>query len=188
MLKDDTLFEQIANLALEWIQPWFTHGERRYRNQWKIASFSYCMGKMPPAYLYKVGREVLKVAIKLKKSQGRPRVKWPKPEHHLIAISHIDDVHTNYVEALNSTLRQTPYNVLSKTPESLCQVNWIERALNMQRFLHNWVRPHLRLGNKTTPTMAAGLVDHPLSIAEMLTRRELQAPIPYQDSAKNRNL
>ena len=58
------------------------------------------------------------------------------------------------------------------------KVEGLQRALNVQRLLHNWVRPHWRLGKKTTPAMAMGFIDRPLSIAEMLICRGLQYLTP----------
>lgn len=43
----------------------------------------------------KVWREGLEVAIKIKGSQGQPRVKWVKPEHPFTAISLTSAVHAN---------------------------------------------------------------------------------------------
>ena len=35
-------------------------------------------------------------------------------------------------------------------------VEGLQRVLNMQRMIHNWVRPHWGLGKKETPAMAIG--------------------------------
>jgi hypothetical protein len=41
--------------------------------------------------------------------------------------------------------------------------------LEVQRLIHNWVRPHGGLGKGTTPAMAMGFCDRPVSIHELLT-------------------
>ncbi len=62
----------------------------------------------------------------------------------------------------------------------------LQRALNVQRLIHNWVRPHGRFTQKkTTPAMAMGLIDRPLAIAEILTPMAAAAFIqqPYAPEA-----
>ena len=184
-LKDGTLFEHSVKQAWEWSQSsqwirWFTDGERRYGKQlWEIASV-YLSGKTTTsAYAYrKVWREGLEVAIKIKGSQGQPRVEWLKQEHPWTAISRVDQVHANHVEALNSALRRRATAYRRRQNHYAKKVEGLQRALNVQRLLHNWVRPHWRLGQKTTPAMAMGFIDRPLSIAEMLTCRGLQYLTP----------
>lgn len=48
----------------------------------------------------KVWREGLEVAMKIKGSQGRRRIKWVKPEHPYTAISPKTEVGANHNEAL----------------------------------------------------------------------------------------
>jgi hypothetical protein len=38
-------------------------------------------------------------------------------------------------------------------------VEGLQRVLNMQRMIHNWVKPHWGLGKQETPAMAMGYVD-----------------------------
>ena len=180
-LKDETLFEQGVKSAWEWAEPsewvrWFTDGERRYGKElWKLASI-YLPGDMTTdAYPYrKVWREGLEVAMKIKGSQGKPRLAWVFREHPFAAISSSSEVHANHLEAFNSALRRraTAYrrrqNHYAKGGEGL------QRALNVQRLLHNWVRPHWGLGKKTTPAMAMGYIERPMAIAEILTSRGFQ--------------
>ena len=51
------------------------------------------------------------------------------------------------------------------------RVEGLQRALDVQRLVHNWVRPHWGLAQGTTPAMAMGLCDRPLSMYELLTQR-----------------
>jgi hypothetical protein len=50
-------------------------------------------------------------------------------------------------------------------------VEGLQRVLDVQRLIHNWVRPHWGLGRKLTPAMAMGYCQRPLSIAELLNLR-----------------
>ncbi len=51
----------------------------------------------------------------------------------------------------------------------------LQRALNVQRLIHNWVRSHWGLGKQTTPAMAMGDCDHTLSTHELLTLQGFQS-------------
>ncbi len=72
-------------------------GERRYAQElWKIASVRLKYQDCCAQYGHlKVWREGLEVAIKIKGSQGKPRVEWVKPEHPFTAISLASEVHAN---------------------------------------------------------------------------------------------
>jgi hypothetical protein len=50
----------------------------------------------------------------------------------------------------------------------------LQRALDVQRILHNWVKTHGGLGKRTTPAMAIGLCTRPLSTQELLCMRGVQ--------------
>lgn len=54
-------------------------------------------------------------------------------------------------------------------------VKGLQRVLDVQRVIHNWVRPHWGLAKQTTPAMAMGLCDRPLSIQELLSCRGFTA-------------
>ena len=103
----------------------------------------------------KVWREGLEVAIKIKGSQGQRRVVWLKVDHPFTAISPASEVHANHNEANNAAIRRrcSAYcrrqNLYAKTTAGL------QRSLDVQRLIHNWVRPHWGLGAKTTPAIAA---------------------------------
>ena len=111
----------------------------------------------------------LEVAIKIKGLQGNRRVEWLKPEHPYTAISNKSDVHANHKVANNSALRRrcSAYrrrqNLYAKNNEGL------QRAVTVQRLVHNWVIPHVSLGKNKTPAMAIGLYHRPLSMLELLS-------------------
>jgi len=47
----------------------------------------------------------------------------------------------------------------------------LQRVLDLQRLVHNWVRPHHGLEKNTTPAMAMGYCDRPITVHELLTHR-----------------
>ena len=71
--------------------------------------------------------------MKIKGSQGKPRVEWVFRAHPFTAMSSPPKVHANHLEAFNSALRRraTAYrrrqNHYAKRPEGL------QRALNVQK-------------------------------------------------------
>lgn len=115
------------------------------------------------------------MAIKIKGSQGHQRVEWVKPEYPYTAISLASEVHANHTEANNSALRRRcsayrrKQNLYAKTVEGL------QRAVTVQRLVHNWVCPHWSLDKNMTPSMALGLYHRPISMLEFLTSRGFQS-------------
>jgi hypothetical protein len=181
-LKNAQLFEGGVKRAWEWAQPsqwirWFTDGERRYGNElWKIASVYLPSSETPAKYPYrKVWRAGLEVAMKIKGSQGKPRREWVKQEHPLTAISPESEVHANHVEAFNSALRRRATAYRRRQNHYAKVVEGLQRALDVQRLLHNWVRPHWELGKTTTPAMAMGYIDRPVKISEILVSRGFES-------------
>ena len=47
----------------------------------------------------------------------------------------------------------------------------LQRVLDVQRLGHNWVRPQHGLAKNTTPVMALGYCDRPITMRELLTQR-----------------
>jgi hypothetical protein len=177
-LKNTELFAIATKTAWQWAKMsqyirWFTDGERRYAQQlWQMASVYLKSTEVSREYGHrKVWRHGLEVAIKIKGSQGNRRVEWLKPEHPYTAISDKSDVHANHNEANNSALRRrcSAYrrrqNLYAKNTEGL------QRAVTVQRLVHNWVRPHVSLGKNKTPAMVIGLYHRPLSMLELLSLR-----------------
>lgn len=176
--KNTELFAKATKTAWQWAKAsqyirWFTDGERRYAQQlWQMASVRLKSTEVSREYGHrKVWRHGLEVAMKIKSSQGNRRVEWLKPEHPYTAISDKSDVHANHNEANNSALRRrcSAYrrrqNLYAKNTEGL------QRAVTVQRLVHNWVRPHVGLGKNKTPAMAIGLFHRPVSMLELLSAR-----------------
>jgi hypothetical protein len=177
-MKDRDLFKQGVKAAWEWGEAsqwmrWFTDGERRYGKElWKLASVHLPRQMTTEAYPHrKVWREGLEVAIKIKGSQGKPRVEWVYREHPFTAISPSSEVHANHLEALNSALRRRGTAYRRRQNHYAKELDGLQRALNVQRLLHNWSRPHGSLKKNTTPAMAMGFINRPVEIAEILTCR-----------------
>jgi len=158
--------------ACEFIR-WFSDGERRYGKElWKLASVYLPREMTSEAFPYrKVWREGLEVAMKVKGSQGKPRREWLRQEHPFTAISPAKEVHANHVEAFNSALRRRATAYRRRQNHYAKVVEGLQRALDVQRLIHNWVRPHHRLGKRVTPAMTMGFIDRPLAIAELLNSR-----------------
>jgi hypothetical protein len=176
--KTNELFEQGTIPAWVWAKPatfirWFTDGERRYGQAlWKLASVRLKSGEFHPDYPYrKVWRQGLEVAIKIKGSQGRRRVEWIRVEHPFTAISPGREVHANHNEAQNSALRRRASAYRRRQNLYAKRVEGLQRVLDVQRLIHNWVRPHWGLEHKLTPAMAIGYCKRPISVTELLTLR-----------------
>ncbi|ASC71823.1 hypothetical protein XM38_027770 [Halomicronema hongdechloris C2206] len=181
-LKAAELFEQGVQRAWQWAEPsawirWFTDGERRYgKALWKLASVYLPSHLSSDAYPYrKVWREGLEVAIKIKGSQGKPRVEWLNVEHPWTALSALSEVHANHLEAFNSALRRRATAYRRRQNHYAKQVEGLQRALDVQRLIHNWVRPHGSLGKARTPAMAMGFIQRPLKLSEILLARGFES-------------
>ena len=184
-LKDAQLFEQGVQSAWQWAEPsdwvrWFTDGERRYGKElWKLASVYLPSHLTTEAYPYrKVWREGLEVAMKIKGAQGKRRVKWLNQEHPFTAMSPKSEVHANHVEAFNSALRRRATAYRRRQNHYAKQVKGLQRALNVQRLIHNWVRPHWGLGKTQTPAMAMGFIQRPVKISEILLSKGFECFTP----------
>lgn len=179
-LKDDQLFATSVQNAWEWVQTcagvrWFTDGERRYGHHlWHLASVYLPTRDYPAAYGHrKVWREGLEVAMKIKGSQGHRRVEWVKVEHPFTAISPSSDVHANHNEAQNAALRRRCSAYRRRQNLYAKKLSGLQRILDLQRLVHNWVRPHWGLDQGMTPAMKLGLCSRPITMLELLTSRGL---------------
>lgn len=179
--KDEHLFAKGVKAAWQWAKGcdgirWFTDGERCYgQHLWALASVYLKAGEVHPDYGHrKVWREGVEVAMKIKGSQGTRRVEWVKHEHPYTAISASSEVHANHNEAQNAAMRRrcSAYrrhqNLYAKNQAGL------QRVLDVQRLVHNWVRPHWGLAKGVTPAMALGLASRPLTISELFSSRGFQ--------------
>lgn len=183
--KEATLFEQGTQSAWNWAKEaefvrWFTDGERRYAQElWKLASVYLKVTEFHCAYgRRKTWREGLEVAMKIKGSQGLRRLEWVKPDHPFTAISLASEVHANHNEAQNSALRRRCSAYRRRQNLYAKRVEGLQRVLDVQRLVHNWVRPHWGLAKGTTPAMAMGFYNRPLTMHELLTWRGFPSILP----------
>ncbi|MBU6230992.1 MAG: hypothetical protein KGQ93_15130 [Cyanobacteria bacterium REEB459] len=100
-------------------------------------------------------------------------------DHPFTTLSPASEVHTNYNEAHNAALRRrcSAQNLYAKTTKGL------QRSLDVQRLIHNWVRPHWGLQGKTTPAMAMGFTTRSISMAELLSSTGFEALLLSRFSA-----
>jgi hypothetical protein len=184
--RRNELFKQGTAAAWAWAKPaafirWFTDGERRYGKElWKLASVILKPSEIPANYGYrKVWQFGLEVAMKIKGSQGRKRVEWVNIEHPFTAISASSDVHANHNEARRASACLVAL-FTSGNPTSARRyrrrqnlyakkLGGLQRVLDVQRLVHNWVRSHWGLGKNQTPAMAIGYYHRPISMTELLT-------------------
>jgi hypothetical protein len=109
--------------------------------------------------------------MKIKGSQGKRRIEWVYPEHPFTALSPQSQVHANHNEA--QTVRSGDSAVQARRRQNLYakRVEALQRVLDVQRLVHNWVPPHWGLAKGTTPAMAMGFCNRPVSMHELLTLR-----------------
>lgn len=176
--KNQELFQKGVKAAWEWLKTcqsirWFTDGERRYGKElWKLASVYLKPGECHSDFPYrKVWREGLEVAMKIKGSQGNRRVEWVKVEHPFTEISPESEVNANHNEAQNAALRRKCSAYRRRQNLYAKKLAGLQRVLDVQRLVHNWVRPHWGLGKQIVPAMRMGFCSRPLSILEMLNSR-----------------
>ena len=109
---------------------------------WKLASINLKKQERHRNFKYrKVWRFGLEVAMKIKGSQGNPRRKWVKIEHPLTSISSKHEVHANHNEAHNSAIRRKCSAYRRRQNLYAKKVQGLNRAITVQRLIHNWVRP-----------------------------------------------
>ena len=180
--RRNELFQKGTVAAWAWVKPakfirWFTDGERRYGKElWKLASVILKPSEIPADFRHrKVWQFGLEVAMKIKGSQGRRRIEWVNIEHPFTAISAKSDVHANHNEAQNSALRRRASAYRRRQNLYAKELLGLQRVLDVQRLVHNWVRPHWGLAKQQTPAMAMGYYHRPISMAELLTTRGLNS-------------
>lgn len=84
-------------------------------------------------------------------------------------------VNTSYVERSNGTLRQMDAHLRRKSQTYARSMRWLNAKFAFVVAWYNFVRPHTTLSvnpdrSKTprTPAMAAGILDHPWSVSELM--------------------
>lgn len=98
-------------------------------------------------------------------------------------------INTSYIERDNLTSRQSNGRLVRKTLSHSKKKHFLQRHIDLEDAVYNFVRPHEalhvrlvqpgangRLWEQRTPAMAAGLTDHIWSLEELLSYR---LPPPY---------
>lgn len=109
-------------------------------------------------------------------------------EDDIVEILEVDgcgsQINTSYVERDNLTSRQSNGRLVRKTLSHSKKKEYLQRHLDLEDAIYNFVRPHSALKVKLrkptargrrwkqkTPAMAAGLTDHIWSLEELLSYR-----------------
>jgi hypothetical protein len=71
-------------------------------------------------------------------------------------------------QAQNSSLRRRASAYHRRQNHYAKVVEGLQRALNVQRLIQNWVRPHWGLETNQTPAMAMGYLERPITMFELL--------------------
>ena len=103
----------------------------------------------------------------------------PDPEH----------VSTSYVERQNLTMRMGMRRFTRLTNAFSKKVLNLSSAVALYFWHYNFVRPHATLtkranGKPTTPAMAAGLMDRPLTLLDLAHHLEAQEPTAHEVTAR----
>lgn len=170
-IKDQELFEQVLTDVLKFAtkdMSFFSDGERRYG----LTLFQLCQQRIGRR---KVLPAWLQVRLKNKGSQDakNSRLKYEKPVPHAPGPDHIEEkeIHANHVEAYNASLRRRCSAMRRRTNTYAKHKQGLQRALDLQWVMHNFVRPHFTTGE--IPAVALGLHDQGFSVSELLMMRPL---------------
>jgi hypothetical protein len=82
----------------------------------------------------------------------------PDPEH----------ISTSFAERQNLTMRMSMRRFTRLTNAFSKKLDNHEHALALYFMNYNFCRPHMSLGKKTTPAMAAGVADHVWTVEEVI--------------------
>ena len=177
--KNETLFKSALSVLVNVIDQTedltlFTDGERRYGN----ILFTICHqvirdGKpgRPKTRL----RKGVRVRLKnkgAKKRVGTPRAKYQSPvAEHPETPQNIEDseIHANHVEAYNASLRRNNSAFRRKTNTYAKTVEDLQRTLDLQWVIHNFVRVHYT--TKVVPAVKIGILETGLNWEDLFKIR-----------------
>lgn len=177
--KDQQLFEGALRLLCEVIKQTkdltlLSDGERRYGN----ILFAICHEVLrdgQPGRPKKRLRQGVRVRLKnkgSKKRAGRKRPKYqaPVPEHPETG-SRIEnqEIHANHVEAFNASLRRRNSAFRRKTNTYAKTKDDLQRTLNVQWVVHNFVRVHFT--TKVVPAVKLELLETGLTWSQLFMIR-----------------
>ena len=130
------------------------------------------MGKRgrPKMTLTKGGKVRIKNKGSQSKKRGRKRPKYQSPiSAHPKTTQDIEnkDIHANHTEGQNAALRRKSSAYRRKTNTYSKNDNALQRTLDIQWIVHNFVRVHFT--TKKVPAVAMGAIDKGLSLSEVFT-------------------
>jgi len=102
--------------------------------------------------------------------EKQPAIGKPDPAH----------ISTSYVERQNLTMRMSMRRFTRLTNAFSKKVENHAAAVSLHFFHYNFCRVHTSLGKGTTPAMAAGLTDHPWTLAELIGILEAAEATPVK--------
>jgi len=179
--KDSELFTSVMEKVSEYVGQtgdfsFFSDGERRYGNiLFELCSQALRTGKpgRPRVTLPKG----VKVRIKNKGSQKhkkgikRPKYQAPQREHPDTENKLPDcEIHANHVEAQNAATRRRNSAFRRKTNTYAKTKKGLQRTLDVQQLIHNFVRPHWTTGK--VPAVAIGIMSEALTLQDILTMQK----------------
>jgi len=142
------------------VPPYPGRGRRRNRRKRPVKGWKFMRVKK-----FRSGSRLLKV---------QTRVVYGDPEE----VEKLMGRHTAYIERSQLTSRQMNRRLSRKTLAFSKRPELLKAACALEDAVYNWVRPHLSLRRavqedgrkweKRTPAMAAGLVDRPFRLDELL--------------------
>jgi IS1 family transposase len=91
-----------------------------------------------------------------------------------------DHISTSHVERLNLTTRMSVRRFTRLTNAFSRKVENHAAAVALHFAHYNYCRPHMTLGRKTTPAMAAGVTDHVWTIDELIALLDAAERVPVK--------
>ena len=89
-------------------------------------------------------------------------------ERTFTVISAPEKIYANHSEANNAAIRRRCSAYRRRQNHYAKKQKGLQRCIEVQHLVHNWCRPHSRLGKNVTPAMVMGLARQPISVLEML--------------------
>lgn len=179
--KDAELFKSVMEKATKYIGQtrefsFFSDGERRYGNAlFELCSQALRTGKpgrpritLPKGVRVRIKNKGIQ---KHKKGAKRPKYQAPQREHPDTANNLPDyEIHANHVEAQNAATRRRNSAFRRKSNTYAKTKKGLQRTLDVQQLMHNFVRPHWTTGK--VPAVAIGIMSEALTLQDILTMQK----------------
>ncbi len=177
--KNETLFKRALSVLVNVIHQTddltlLTDGERRYGNILFTICHQVIRDGKPGRPKTRLGTGV-RVRLKNKGSKkrvGTPRAKYQTPiAEHPETPQNIEDseIHANHVEAYHASLRRNNSAFRRKTNTHAKTVQDLQRTLDLQWIIHNFVRVHFT--TKMVPAVKIGILETGLGWEDLFNIR-----------------